>query len=192
MVGPTRVITLAGRFSMRPIARAIGLLVFVALVAGCGRFAGAADDLARIRPPHLPGDKGAFEGVLDDAFRGFSGAEDDAQRLARSAGTDAVAAVGAADRIAQRFPGAEAKVASAIRGSLCDLGRHYLTSDEDPDIVEMLRNNGIAEVIPALQLVLVVQEVRTLSEAYKKGVSTDRIYWSARIGLQCILAGKSR
>jgi hypothetical protein len=177
---------------MRPIARAVRLLVLVVLVAGCGRFAGAADDIARIRPPHLAGDKSAFERVLDDAFRAFSGAEDDAQRLARSAGTDALAAVAAADTIAQRFPGAEAKVASAIRGTLCDLGRHYMTSNEDPDIVEMLRNNGLAEVIPGLQIVLVAQDVRSLGEAYKKGATTNQIYWSARMGLQCLLAGKSR
>jgi hypothetical protein len=177
---------------MRPIARAIGLLVVVAFVAGCSRFAGVADDIAKVRPPHLPGDKGAFESVLDDAFRGFSGAEDDALRLARSAGTDAVASVAVADRIAQRFPGVEARVASAARGTLCDLGRHYLTNSEDPDVVEMLRNNGIAEVIPMAQIAQVAGEILSLGAAYKEGVGTDRIYWSARIGLECLLAGKSR
>lgn len=175
---------------MRSIARAIGLLVIMTLVASCGRFGGVADDIAKIRPPHLPGDKGAFEGVLDDAFRGFSGTEDDALRLARSAGTDAVGATAAADAIAQRFPGAEAKVASAIRGTLCDVGRHFLTSIEDPNIGEMLSNNGLAEVIPGLQFVLVADEVRDLIEAYRDGVSSDRIYWSARIGLECLLASK--
>jgi len=175
---------------MRPIPRAIGLTLLIAVVAGCGRFGAVADDLARMRPPSLPGDKGAIEGVLDDAFRGFTGAEDDALRLARSAGTDAVATVTAADTIAARFPGAEAKVASAIRGSLCDLGRHYLTNSEDPDVIETLRNNGLGELITPLQLILIADDVRKLGESYRQGVPADRVYLSARIGLQCLLAGK--
>ena len=39
---------------MRPIARAIGLLAVVALVVGCSRFAGLADDLSEDPPAASP------------------------------------------------------------------------------------------------------------------------------------------
>jgi hypothetical protein len=176
---------------MRPIAHVIALSVVLLIVSGCGgRFAGVADDLARVRPQNLSGDKTAIESLLDDAFRGFNGA--DAQQVARSAGDEAFKAAAGADALARRFPIVHEKVASAIRGTVCDIGRHYLTSDEDPDVVETLANNGIAEVLPPAQIAMIATEVEKLGADYKRGVSLDRIYWSARIGIECLLAGKSR
>jgi len=178
---------------MRRIAHVIALSVVLLIVSGCGgRFAGVADDLARVRPQNLSGDKTAIESLLDDAFRGFSGAEDDAQRVAKSAGDDAFKTATTAETLALRFPIGREQVASAVRGALCDLGRHYLTSSKSPDIVQIVQNNLIGELIPPYQILTIAQDVESLATAYKEGVKVDRIYWSARIGIECLLAGKSR